>query len=706
MAENPYAKYATPATDNPYAKYATAAPEKTKRQIIDERVGRRGRPGRPLNDTDIFDEMGAAVSGAVKKVGADVAEGRQVAQRRLRQTNAQNMSDFIHDPLGLQDLGRTARTVGDAIAVPFAPLGVVQNKLYTQPVASVLERLPGYTREQAVSDANTALMGARPAPWGPRPVTVAEQALAAAKGAPAAIRRGTNALVDAPFGTTKTANALRPEVAAQIEAQRVAAEAEALAARRGSVKQRTVAQRRTTQAQAATAEATPAPFAGEVKPLSARGAPVQEAIIKKRDELLAQRAAEREALAAPVAETITAKEAGGSYISDTPEAKKLLVESRRAVSPSPTKSPTATSLPTPEEARVHNRVIDALRNRRVEVPESYVNSPEGTGAQIVTVNTEDGTKYYRVFKTQYDAVDNLRRRFGDAFKKIDVSGFEGVPQTLIKDMYGKLSEVQRAYVGPELYDPMQASYAKYSKLLAPYKDTTLGKAVSGTQRLTGVENLTPSQIPGAVIAKGAGGAEQVAALGGNPRQLLTDTLAAKLHDPVTQGPLPYAEAAKIIRSPESQFADMLAADPTLKAAAEAHLAQLQRAEQAGTRAKDFTAAAEEATKKAEKLAETATAATKAARGFDTELLRIQRMTPSELAKSEAVINRTLTDAYTRGAISKKRYLDLLDTYTKLGKQQTRKNALLKLGGAAGAGIIGLNYAKNQLASQSRGYSER
>ena len=704
---DPYAAFSSPVAKDPYAAFASpvdAAPAKTKRQIIDERVGKRGRPGRPLNDTDIFDEIGAAVSGAVKKVGADVAEGRQVAQRRLRQTNTQNMLDFARDPLGFQDLARTARTVGDVIAVPFAPVAVVQNKLYTQPVASVLERLPGYDRATAEADANRALMGARPAPSGPRPVTVAEQALAAAKGAPAALRRGANALADAPFGTTKTANALRPEVAAQIEAQRAAAEAEALAARRGSVKQLRVAQRNRTQAQAAAAEATPAPFAGEVKPLSERGAPVQEAIIKKRDALLAQRAAEREALAAPVTETIATKEAGGNYISDTPEAKKLLTESRRAVSPSPTKSPTATSLPTPEEARVHNRVIDALRNRRVEVPESYVNSPDSAGAQIVTVNSEEGPRYYRVFKTQYDAVDNLRRRFGDAFHKIDVTGFEGVPQALVKKLYHELRDVQRAYVGPELYDPMQASYSKFTKLLEPYRDTTLGKAISGTQRLTGVENLTASQVPGAVIAKGAGGAEQVAALGGNPRQLLADTLAAKLYDPTTGGPLPFAKAAKLLH--DTPLGDAVAADPALSQAVGAHMAQLQRAEQAGTRAAEFTAAAEEASKTAGKLTETAAAAAQAKRAFNAELLRIKGMSPAELAKSEALITKTLTDAYARGAISEARYTELLGAYTKLGKQQTRKNALLKLGGAAGAGIIGLNYAKNQLASQSRGYSER
>lgn len=411
---------------------------------------------------------------------------------------------------------------------------------------------------------------------------------AALKAAAPVAAKGVNAISNAlKYGTEApaAAEAIKAKaIALLLEKSNAAVQAETLA----KVKTQNSninSNRLMDEQQTAMDNSTPTPFSKDpITTLDERGQPVQDDIVKAKSDILDAREKAYNTLKQPVNAEVNAKEASGDYISDTPKSKTLLTKSTNAINPSPTESPTATSLPTPEEAAVHRKVIDAFADRRVEVPDSYIGSPEAANANIVSVKdpVTGETKNYRVFKSTYEAVDNLRRRFGDAFHGKDATGFEGVPESLIKDTYGKLSDIQKDYVGEDLYNPLQESYANYTKQLAPYNETQIGKSISGTQGSTNVPNLTASQIPGSVLSKGAGGYEQVKALGGNPTQLLAEEVTNAFHNPKTNAPRTSEEVNGILHN--TQLGSAVNGNPAIKAAVDRHVMQLQDTEMAGVRA--------------------------------------------------------------------------------------------------------------------------
>ena len=437
---------------------------------------------------------------------------------------------------------------------------------------------------------------------------------------------------------------------------------------------------------------TPTPFTeGNVTTLSERGKPGQDAAMEAKAKILGAREEAYNTLKQPVAEKVKVKEASGNYVTDDPDAKTLLKESRRALNPSGTKSATATSLPTKEEAAVHRMVVDALSDRRVEVPATYVNSPAAAKAKakIITVNTLDpvtGTAsptYYRVFKPSYEALDKLRRRFGDAYHGKDATGFEGVSNSLIKNMYGKISKIQENYAG-EPYAALQESYANFTKQLAPFNETQIGKSLSGTQGSTGIPNLTASQIPGAVLGKGSEGLAQAKALGVSDTKLLSDQLTTVLHDPATNAPVSAAKARSLLH--DTQLGDAVEANPALKAAVNKHITQLEDAEMMGVRAKDFGKRAEVLATKSGKTAKAAEKATEKARGYEVDASSLQSLPYDKIAsRAETIFN----DMAKNNVISRQKHSELLSAVRSAEKELT-KEALRKriIGLAATAAGLG------------------
>ncbi len=429
---------------------------------------------------------------------------------------------------------------------------------------------------------------------------------------------------------------------------------------------------------AAEKAATPSPFTeGRVTTLDERGQPIQTDIVKAKENIYETREKEWNKNSKPVDKKAAEKEASGDYISDDKDAKKILKESKAIVNPSPTKSPTATSSPTPEEASVHKKVIDAFEDRLVEVPESFAKSEKAKGMEIIPEEIVDkktgkrSTKYFRKFKTTYEAVTNLNRRFGDAYYGKDVTGFEGVSNSLIKNMYEKISNIKRNYIGEDLYDPLQESYTKYTKMLAPFNETQIGKSISGTQGTTDIANLTPSQVPGAVLSKGAGGFEQVQALGGNPTNALLDEVATAFNNPKTNAPRTSEEVRTLLYN--SDLGSAVTANPTVKAAVAKHLTQLEDAEMAAVKAEGFGKRAEALKVKAGESAKASGAAKAKAQSYDVELANLQSLPPAELPARAEVIFK---DMAKNGVINPEQYAQLLSDVRRNKKIGTNAEKLI------------------------------
>lgn len=483
--------------------------------------------------------------------------------------------------------------------------------------------------------------------------------------------------------------AVRGKALAELLAQKQAASGEAALAteqaRRAETKAATLANRQT----AAASKATPAPFSeGRVTTLDERGQPIQTDVVKAKEDIIKARSDERTLLEAPIIKRVKAKEAAGESIADTPEAKTLLKDVRNKLNPSLTESSTITSKPTNEQARVYSYVDEVLSNRREPITAKQAAAGKEKGQDIIKVDVTDpitnevSPTFYRVFKTQYEAVDNLRRRFGDAYHGKDATGFEGVSENLIKDMYGKIRNIQKNYVGEDLYNPLQESYAKYTKALAPFNETQIGKSISGTQGTTDIANLTPSQVPGAVLSKGAGGFEQVQALGGNPTKALADEVATAFYNPKTNAPRTSEEVRSMLYN--TNLGSAVNANPTVKAAVAKHLTQLQDAEMAGVKAENFKVAGEKAAKKATQFAETSTKAKASAETFQKDINDFETLQGSKQVLSAA---REIVKKYVPSSQQTALFDEINNAY-KLNKEKGIRN-WVKTSLAAGAlGLIG------------------
>ena len=511
----------------------------------------------------------------------------------------------------------------------------------------------------------------------------------------------------------RTATALERETG-EAAIARATAQERAAALKAQSEANRTAAagfERKAAKAQARAK--SPTPTVGEIKTLSERGAPVREATVAARSKIYENQVAQDKVLRDAADQVVADNEAAGKFITDTPSAKELLGEVSARLSPDPATSPTATSLPSPEEGKILTAVQTAMRDRTVELTPAEARAAAEAGFEVKRVPVgpqgdvpaqADQVKYVRTFKTSFEALDNLRRRLGESFNGVP-SGFEGIPTHLARDMYGKVSRVLDDYVGTARAE-VQANWKAGLQALEPYDNTQLGKALSGVQGETSVPNTFAANVPGKVIAGGREAVEQVGALGGTQaqKQFLRDEVQAALVGP-DGAPLDY-DAAITKLGQNTKLGDALNADPELKAAVQQHLQRLNDAKLAGTRAEAFTGFGKARTEAAKAAAKGEAAALKeAAKAEKTGLKaaagieQIRTAKPGEvLAMADSVANGLLV----QGKITREQYASILDDIAKtekaMGAEAAKKRALMYFAAAAG-GVVGLGWGAQTLGNK-------
>ena len=529
----------------------------------------------------------------------------------------------------------------------------------------------------------------------PKAKALADALLAKSGPGVKAARARTAAMLERETGEAAAARATAQERAAALRAK---SEADTLAA--------SGFERKATKAQAKAA--LPAPRVGEVKTLSERGAPVRDATVAARSKIYENQVSQDKVLREAADLVVADNEAAGKFISDLPSAKTLLSEVTQRITPNPGTSATATALPTPEEGRILSAVQTAIKDRRVLISEAEARAASEIDPGSVS---KVGDKYVRTFKTNFEALDNLRRRLGESFNGVP-TGFEGVPNHLARDMYGKVSRVLDDYVGTARAE-VQANWKSGLQALEPYDNTRLGKALSGVQGETSVPNTFAANVPGTVISGGREAVEQVGALGGaqTQKQFLSDEVQAALVGP-DGAPLDYDAAIKKLGQ-NTKLGDTLNADPELKVAVQQHLQRLSDAKLAGTRAEAFTGFGKARTKAAETAAKGETAAIKEADKAqkigleavaDFEGLKVAK--PKEvLTKAGSVAKKLLVN----GKITQDEYAkflsDIAETEKTMGVEKARNAALMWGAGVLGtvAGVrFGAEALGNQLARTIKG----
>jgi hypothetical protein len=245
---------------------------------------------------------------------------------------------------------------------------------------------------------------------------------------------------------TKAAQTSAAAKRQQAEEALRAAESQAEKMRLAGKKTTDIGAQTTKEAQAARSQI------GQEREASDIGNTLREKINSIYGDMAKQRSAAYQKQKALRDEAVRQKESAGQLVKDEPEYKALLddLRTKLLIGKEAQKQTTA---PVTEKGvlQAYQNIYDAVTNRRV----------------IVGVDT-NGNPSYKTFPTSFDALDDVRRRLGDAAYGKEVEGYSAIGAEIAKKYYGKISDIQSKFAG-EAHDALQGGYEAASRLLDKYK---------------------------------------------------------------------------------------------------------------------------------------------------------------------------------------------------------------------------------------------
>lgn len=242
--------------------------------------------------------------------------------------------------------------------------------------------------------------------------------------------------------------------------------------------------------QKASGVGSPGGMPGTQVPLADVGGALRDTITKRNEAALAAR---REQYAAneKMRDSIVAqRERSGNFISDTPEYEALIKELKTNLVP---------GARSPSVQAGYQKMIDEL----------------GVPSELTLPTMKGGVSF--------QAIDDVRRKLGDAFRGKPSEGYDAIGEAASKDLYGKVSELQKKFAGPA-QTRLLDEYAAQTKGLEMFSSKTGKKATALDQYRDEQFATDPSLLP-ASFFKTRASIQALKELTGNPMQVN----AAALH---------------------------------------------------------------------------------------------------------------------------------------------------------------------------------
>jgi hypothetical protein len=274
------------------------------------------------------------------------------------------------------------------------------------------------------------------------------------------------------------------------------------------------------------------------------------------------------------------KESKGIFVDSTPEYKELVKDltSKLLIGRQPLTKKTA-EVTEPGVESAYRKIYDAITNKRVMIEGSaedvakYVAELKAAGISVRQgTNPKTGEPvFYREYKTSFDAMDDVRRKLGDAAFGKEAEGYEALGQKIAQEYYAKISNLQSKFAG-EAHDVLQSEYEIASRLLEKYRTKAGAKA-------TAMDRIDPTQfkadaksLPGALFNSQQSVADAIALTG--DRNLVVQEARNYVARTIANMD---AKAAKNWLT-SKQNSDWLSALPEVRTAANNYVMNLERAE--------------------------------------------------------------------------------------------------------------------------------
>lgn len=253
-------------------------------------------------------------------------------------------------------------------------------------------------------------------------------------------------------------------------------------------------------------------------------------------------------------DAVAAKESKGVFVESLPEYKSLVDDLRKKLLIGKTAREQVTA-PVTEKGvlQVYQNIYDAVTARRVQVG----------------IN-EMGNPVYKTFPTSFQALDDVRRRLGDAAFGKEVEGYSAIGTKLAEKYYGKISEIQSKFAG-EAQDVLQRDYEMASRLLEKYKSKA-GEKATALDRFDATRYKTDAQSLPRDYFKSAQSVKDLLDLTGDRAFVISEA------GNYAANQLRNLKDANAVRNWKNSNSDWLKTLPEVDAKVNSYLSNLERAE--------------------------------------------------------------------------------------------------------------------------------
>jgi hypothetical protein len=253
-------------------------------------------------------------------------------------------------------------------------------------------------------------------------------------------------------------------------------------------------------------------------------------------------------------DAVAAKESKGVFVESLPEYKALVDDLRKKLLIGKTAREQVTA-PVTEKGvlQVYQNIYDAVTARRVQVG----------------IN-EMGNPVYKTFPTSFQALDDVRRRLGDAAFGKEVEGYSAIGTKLAEKYYGKISEIESKFAG-EAQDVLQRDYEMASRLLEKYRSKA-GEKATALDRFDATRYKTDAQSLPRDYFKSAQSVKDLVDLTGDRAFVVTEASNYAANQ------LRNLKDANAVRNWKNSNSDWLKTLPEVDAKVNSYLSNLERAE--------------------------------------------------------------------------------------------------------------------------------
>ena len=304
---------------------------------------------------------------------------------------------------------------------------------------------------------------------------------------------------------------------------------------------------------------------GQDKPLTDVFTPVQKTTLARQEAIIKDRDVLDKTLRQEQAKIVAANEANGVKLSDMDSYKQIETLTRPF---DPVTSPTVRRVTDPGVLAFYKRIRDSVIDQRYELTKEQAEAASRLGFPV----QQDGERFYRVFRSSFEAADDARRFAGTVFKN-PPEGYEAVRGQVQQNVYGLLKKLQEDYVGQVERKALQDNWAQATKRLELF-ETKAGKSLTEIEQGTADVLKPPAELANVFFGNRTGVDRLIAQTGDERlvRQTAGDYVASQLRGMNAQQATSWLGQAK-----NKDFLSHPSLSD-LQAKAQAYVANLARAE--------------------------------------------------------------------------------------------------------------------------------